>query len=83
MKYATDRAILRWVHILASIPILGYIYSPFEELPKYAPKVRLVIVPLLIASGLWMWKGAAVRRLIYKLWARDEMRSKPLTRAEA
>ena len=36
MQYATIRSILRWIHIVFSIPILGYIYSPFEELPKYA-----------------------------------------------
>lgn len=83
MKYATERAIYRWIHILASIPILGYIYSPFEELPKYAPKVRFVIIPLLLASALWMWKGPAVRRLIFRLWGGEEMRSKALRRAEA
>jgi len=36
MKEATKRSILRWIHIVFSIPILGYIYSPFEEIPKYA-----------------------------------------------
>jgi hypothetical protein len=32
---ATQRSILRWIHIVFGIPILGYIYSPFEEIPKY------------------------------------------------
>jgi hypothetical protein len=36
MKEVTKRSILRWIHIVFSIPILGYIYSPFEEIPKYA-----------------------------------------------
>ena len=35
MEDATKRSIFRWIHIVFSIPILGYIYSPFEELPKY------------------------------------------------
>ena len=39
MKEATKRWILRWIHIVFSIPILGYIYSPFEEIPKYASRV--------------------------------------------
>jgi len=30
MKDATKRSIVRWIHIVFSIPILGYIYSPFE-----------------------------------------------------
>ncbi len=34
MKEVTKRSILRWIHIVFSIPILGYIYSPFEEIPK-------------------------------------------------
>ncbi len=63
MREATKRIIVRWVHIVFSIPIIGYIYSPFEELPKYAPVVRKVAIPAIIISGLWMWKGHLVRRL--------------------
>jgi len=68
MNEATQRSILRWIHIVFSIPILGYIYSPFEEIPKYASRVRFVVVPVLLISGLWMWKGHILRRLI---WARS------------
>jgi hypothetical protein len=53
MKEATKRSILRWIHIVFSIPILGYIYSPFEEIPKYAGHVRFVIVPVMLLSGFW------------------------------
>jgi hypothetical protein len=66
MREATTRSIVRWIHIVLSIPILGYIYSPFEEIPKYAPRVRFVVVPLMLLSGLWMWKGYVLRRLISK-----------------
>ena len=66
MKDAAKRSILRWIHIVFSIPILGYIYSPFEEIPNYAPAVRFVFVPVLVLSGLWMWKGHVLRRLISK-----------------
>ena len=38
MNIATQRSIFRWIHIIFSIPILGYIYSPFEKLPDYAPR---------------------------------------------
>ncbi len=64
MRDATTRSILRWIHIVFSIPILGYIYSPFEKLPLYAPRVRFVVVPVMLLSGLWMWKGPVLRRLI-------------------
>ena len=64
MKETTLRSVFRWIHIVFSIPILGYIYSPFEQLPNYANKVRLFFVPVMLLSGLWMWKGHVVRRLI-------------------
>jgi hypothetical protein len=57
MTQGTKRAIFRWVHILFSVPIIGYIYSPFEEIPKYAHAVRFVFLPLIALSGLLMWKG--------------------------
>ena len=64
---ATKRSILRWIHIIFGIPILGYIYSPFEEIPKYAPAVRFVsFFPVIILSGFGMWKGHVLRRLIAK-----------------
>jgi len=66
MKEATKRSIIRWIHIVFSIPILGYIYSPFEEIPKYAARVRFVVVPVMLLSGLWMWKSHVLRRLISK-----------------
>ena len=66
MKDATKRSILRWIHIVFSIPILGYIYSPFEQIPNYALATRYIFVPVLVLSGLWMWKGHVLRRLISK-----------------
>jgi hypothetical protein len=63
MNDATRRSIIRWIHIVISIPIIGYIYSPFEAIPDYAPAVRFVFLPVMALSGLWMWKGHLVRRL--------------------
>jgi hypothetical protein len=66
MSNATKRSIVRWIHIVISIPIIGYIYSPFEEIPNYAPAVRFVFLPVMVLSGFWMWKGHVLRRLIFK-----------------
>jgi hypothetical protein len=60
------RTIIRWLHILFAIPILGYIYSPFENLPDYAPLTRFVFLPFMVLSGLWMWKGHWLRRLVMR-----------------
>jgi hypothetical protein len=63
MNQGTKRSIFRWIHIVFSIPILGYIYSPFEKIPNYAPATRFVFVPAMVLTGLWMWKGHVLRRL--------------------
>jgi thiosulfate reductase cytochrome b subunit len=51
------RSILRWIHLLFAIPIIGYIYSPFSDLPNYAPVVRYIAFPIILLSGLWMYAG--------------------------
>jgi hypothetical protein len=66
MSNAIKRWIPRSIHLAFSIPIIGYVYSPFKELPNYAPVVRFVAVPALVLTGLWMWKGHVVRRLLSK-----------------
>jgi hypothetical protein len=55
--------IFRTIHLVLAIPIFGYIYSPFAVLPSYAPMTRFVFFPLMVLTGLWMWKGHWVRRL--------------------
>jgi hypothetical protein len=72
MNQGTQRWIFRWIHIIFSIPILGYIYSPFEKLPDYAAPTRYVFIPVIVLSGLWMWKGHVVRRLISKRSAQPD-----------
>jgi glucose-6-phosphate-specific signal transduction histidine kinase len=66
MKDAAKRSIFRWIHLIFSIPIIGYIYSPFKELPNYAPIVRYIAFPVIALAGLWMWKGHVLRRLSSK-----------------
>ncbi|HET7437953.1 MAG TPA: hypothetical protein VFJ56_00515 [Nitrospira sp.] len=66
MNQSTVRRILRTIHIVFGIPIIGYIYSPFDKIPNYAPATRFVFVPVLVLSGLWMWKGHVVRRVIWR-----------------
>ena len=58
------RSVFRWIHIVFAIPLLGYIYSPFDKLPSYAFRTRFIFVPIMVLSGLWMWKGHVVRRLL-------------------
>lgn len=68
MSNSTKRAILRWIHLFLAIPIIGYVYSPFSELPNYAPIVRYVSVPGLILSGFWMYAGVVFAIIAVGVW---------------
>ncbi len=68
MTNATKRSILRCIHIVFSIPILGYIYSPFEEIPNYAPVVRFAFVPVMVLSGFWMYSGVVFAIIGVAVW---------------
>lgn len=66
MKLTTERLIIRWLHILFGLQVIGYVYSPFESLPDFAWIVRYVAMPVIIISGWWMWKGHVVRQRFNK-----------------
>jgi len=68
MNQGTKRSILRWTHLILSIPILGYIYSPFDEIPNYASAVRFVFVPVMILSGFWMYSGVFFAIIGVAVW---------------
>jgi len=64
MKASTERKIIRWVHILLSIPVIGYIYGPVAQIPEASMMVRLFFFPVIVLSGLYLWKG----HLLKKWW---------------
>src|SRR5438270_13580249 len=68
MSNTTKRTILRCVHLILSIPILGYIYEPAAEVQEYAGAVRFVFVPVMILSGYWMYSGVIFAIIGVALW---------------
>lgn len=62
MKAATERKIIRWIHIIASIPIIGYIYGPVKNFPNAVHAIQWVLFPLIVISGLWLWKGHVIKK---------------------
>jgi hypothetical protein len=72
MKESTHRLIFRTIHVVLAVPIVGYIYSPFAVIPSYAPMTRFVFLPLMVLTGLWMWKGHVVRRLFWRGVPKEE-----------
>jgi hypothetical protein len=71
-----SRSIFRWVHIICGIPILGYVYDSPSDTHYYAFSVRFLFLPALLLSGLWMWKGHVLRRLVSKRSAKPNTSSK-------
>lgn len=72
MKAATERKIIRWLHIITSIPIIGYIYGPVKNFPNAVIAIRWVIFPVIVLSGLWLWKGHLIRKWVKKINTRTE-----------
>jgi hypothetical protein len=62
MNALTERKIIRWVHLIFSVPVIGYIYGPVASIPQAAFATRWIFFPLIILSGLWLWKGYWVKR---------------------
>jgi hypothetical protein len=68
MNNATKRSILRFIHLMLSIPILGYIYGPASDVQRYAGAVRFVFVPVIILSGFWMYSGVIFAVIGVAVW---------------
>lgn len=57
MKPSAKRVILRIVHLVAVIPVLGYVYQPVAEAAEYQQFTQMVFIPLAILTGFWMYMG--------------------------
>jgi hypothetical protein len=64
MKASTERKVIRWLHIIISIPIVGYIYGPVATIPQAAFSVKFIFFPVLVLSGLWLWKGYLLKNFL-------------------
>jgi hypothetical protein len=65
---ATKRSILRWIHLVLAIPILGYVYAPTSEAQQYAGVTRFVFVPVIILAGYWMYAGVVFAVIGVAVW---------------
>jgi len=68
IRKATKRSILRCIHLILSIPILGYIYGEPSEVQQYVGAVRVVFVPVILLSGFWMYSGVFFAIIGVALW---------------
>ena len=68
MNNALKRSILRWTHLIFTIPILGYIYGEPSDVQQYAGAARYIFVPVVILAGYWMYAGAIFAIIGVALW---------------
>ena len=61
-----EREIIRLLHLVLSIPIVGYLYGPVEHIARAAFFVRWVAFPLVVLTGFWMWLKPRVVRLLVR-----------------
>ena len=62
MNPVRERQVVRWVHLVLSVPIVGYIYGPVASIPPAERFVRWIAVPAVVATGLWLWLKPRIRR---------------------
>src|SRR2546430_12246446 len=68
ISHTIRRSILRSIHLVFSIPILGYIYGVPSEVQPYAAAVRAFFVPVIVLSGFWMYSGIAFAVVGVSVW---------------
>jgi hypothetical protein len=68
MNNASKRSILRWVHLIFTIPILGYIYGEPSDVKQYVGAARYIFVPVVILAGYWMYAGVIFAIIGVALW---------------
>ena len=68
MNNASKHSILRWVHLIFTIPILGYIYGKPSDVQQYVGAARYIFVPVVILAGYWMYAGVIFAIIGVALW---------------
>lgn len=66
MTAGMKRIVLRWLHLLFGLPLIGFVYGPPAETEQYRFMFQYVFMPMILVTGLWMWKGPAIERLIFR-----------------
>jgi hypothetical protein len=71
-----ERDFIRLLHLVLSVPILGYLYGPVAAIPGAAWFTRWIAVPLVVLSGLWLWLKPRVAKRLAKRFAKARVLGK-------
>jgi hypothetical protein len=61
-----QRSLLRYSHLLAGMLNVFFIYTPLGDVWAFQLLVQIILVPVILITGVWMWQQARVRKLIIK-----------------
>ncbi|MCU0432642.1 MAG: hypothetical protein MUC87_04210 [Bacteroidia bacterium] len=61
MKKSAQRNLIRWLHIIIGSILATYVYSPWNQIAVFQLIVKGIAIPVIILSGLWLWKGHLLR----------------------
>jgi hypothetical protein len=56
------RTVLRWIHLIGGLSFGVFVYSPLRTNEAFTLLLQVVIIPVVLLSGLWMWQQARVSR---------------------
>ncbi len=65
MNPGEQRKVQRAVHLATGLIVLLYVYAPLQDQLQQA--IRFVVLPVLVATGIAMWKAARIRRMSRRL----------------
>lgn len=57
-----ERDFIRLLHLVLSVPIIGYLYGPVASIPHAAAFTRWIAFPVVVLSGLWLWLKPRIAR---------------------
>jgi hypothetical protein len=64
MNAARERSIIRLIHLVLGVPMVGYLYDPVAAIPQATWFTRWIAMPVVVLSGLWLWlKPRLLRRI--------------------
>jgi hypothetical protein len=61
------RTAMRGIHLVSSVAIGTFVYSPWRDYSVFVSGMQLFILPVVTLSGIWMWKGNELQRLLTSL----------------
>lgn len=59
-----ERNLMRGIHLVSSAAIGTFVYSPWRNEPLFLLSMRVLIIPILTLTGLWMWQGQQLKKQI-------------------